>query len=267
MSAFANGAAYDRFMGRWSRRLGIELAGFANLRGRARVLDVGCGTGALAAAILAANGHAEVVGIDPSETFVAHAREHGADPRARFEVGDAQKLHFPDGAFDAALAMLVLNFVPDPPAAAAEMRRVTRPGGCVAACVWDYGDGMTMLRELWDAAVALDPAAAARHESVMPLTGSGQLGVLWRALGLQAVREQALEFEMRFADFADYWEPFLAGVGPAGGYVAALEPERRSALEARLRTRLWNDRPREPRELPARAWAVAGIVARGAAAR
>ena len=260
MGEFADSQGYERLMGRWSRALGPEFVRFAGVGPRDRVLDLGCGTGSLAAAVLASGPATEVVGVDPSPDFVNAARARVADPRARFETGDAQRLPFGDGAFDGVLSMLVLNFVPDGARALAEARRVTRSGGRVAACVWDYAGEMAMLREFWDAAVALDPAAAPRHEGRMPLCRRGELEALWRSAGLERVREDAITIPLRFESFDDYWQPFLSGVGPSGSYAAALPPERRSALEARLLERLWNGRPAESRTLPARVWAVVGAA-------
>ena len=155
--------------------------------------------------------------------------------------------------------MLALNFVPDPARAVTEQRRVTRTGGVVAACVWDY-DATTMLRRFWDAATSMDPSVATRHERHMPLCRKGELESLWRSAGLRDVLGAALAIDMRFASFADYWQPFLAGVGPSGAYAASLSPGDRDALAERLRADLWNDEPEHPRTLSARAWAVRGVV-------
>jgi hypothetical protein len=140
------------------------------------------------------------------------------------------------------------------------MRRVTRSGGRVAACVWDYGGEMILLRSFWDAAVALDPSAAARHEGRMPLCRPGELAALWQRTGLENVREAGISTPMRFTSFADFWQPFLTGVGPSGSHTASLAADQRQALEARLRRDVWSDRPDEERVLPARAWAVVGTV-------
>ncbi len=258
-STFDNSDAYELLMGRWSRLLGVEFVRFAGIDDGARVLDVGCGTGALTQCVIAALPHAEVVGVDPSAAFVDAARRRVPDPRVRFEVGDAQSLQVPDGAFDCTASMLALNFVPDYARAAGEFRRVTRSGGRVAACVWDY-DATTMLRRFWDAVASLDVSAAMRHESRMPLCREGELASLWRSAGLAEVQESVLAIDMRFASFADYWQPFLAGVGPSGAYAASLAPDGRRTLEERLRADLWNDEPERPRTLSARAWAVRGIV-------
>ena len=249
---FSESDGYEQFMGRWSRRLAPLFVTFAGVTEGDRVLDVGSGTGALSAAAAAIES-VQVTGIERSAAYVAYAREH---VRGRFEVGDALSLPFPDAAFDRTLSMLVLNFVPDPAAALQQMIRVTRPGGVVAAAVWDYGDGMRMLRTFWDAAVALDPDAARRDERHMPLCTRGSLADLWRAHGLHDIHEQPLTIEMAFASFDDYWQPFLCGQGPAGGYVYSLGESRQQALESKLREHLGNT----GFTLEARVWAVRGVV-------
>ena len=257
---FSEADAYERFMGRWSRPLAPPFLKFAGVQDGDRVLDVGSGTGSVALAVLQEAPAGRVVGIDPSPAYVAHARAHVGGGRATFEEGDAQRLRFPDGSFDAALALLVLNFVPDRPAAAREMARVTRPGGVVAAAVWDYGDGMEMIRVFWDEAVARDPAAGPKDERHMPLCRKGELAELWKAQGLRDVREEPLVVPLRFSSFEDYWSPFLAGQGPAGAYVAALPEGPRRELEQRLRRRLLGAGGDRPITLTARAWAVRGVV-------
>jgi SAM-dependent methyltransferase len=249
---FSASDGYERFMGRWSRRLAPLFVTFAGITEGDRVLDVGSGTGGLSAAAAAIES-VQVTGIERSAAYVAYAREH---VDGRFEVGDALALPFSDDAFDRSLSMLVLNFVPDPAAALQQMIRVTRPCGVVAAAVWDYGDGMQMLRTFWDAAVALDPDAAPRDERHMPLCTHGALAELWRMHGLQDVDEQPLTIEMKFASFDDYWQPFLCGQGPAGVYVSSLAESARHALESRLHERLGDAGFR----LKARAWAVSGNV-------
>jgi SAM-dependent methyltransferase len=249
---FSESDGYERFMGRWSRRLAPLFVTFAGVTEGDRVLDVGSGTGALSAAA-AAIGSVQVTGVEPSAAYVAYAREHVS---GRFEVGDALALPFSDDAFDRSLSMLVLNFVPNGATALQQMVRVTRPGGVVAAAVWDYGDRMQMLRTFWDAAVALDPNAAPRDERNMPLSARGSLAELWRRHGLQSVDEHPLTIEMPFASFDDYWQPFLCGQGPAGVYVSSLAESTRRALESTLRGHL-GDRSVT---LEARAWAVRGVV-------
>jgi SAM-dependent methyltransferase len=253
---FSESDGYERFMGRWSRRLAPLFVTFAGVTEGDRVLDVGSGTGALAAAA-AAIGSVQVTGIERSPAYVRYAREHVS---GQFEVGDAMALPFSDDAFDRTLSMLVLNFVPDAAAALQQMIRVTRPRGVVAAAVWDYGDGMQMLRMFWDAAVALDPGAAPRDERHMPLCTRGSLTELWRTHGLRDVVEQPLTIDMAFPTFDDYWQPFLCGQGPAGAYVASLAESDRQALQSRLRVRLVSRVPDEGFTLTARAWAVRGVV-------
>jgi SAM-dependent methyltransferase len=255
---FTMSAGYERFMGRWSRLLAPKHLAFSGARDGDRILDVGTGTGAAAAAAAAALRSSEVTGVDPSEAFIAAAKKAARPGRERFEVGDAQALPFADASFDRTMALLVLNFVPDHVKAVGEMRRVTRPGGVVSACVWDYDSGMQMLRFFWDEAVALDPAAEKRDERHMKLSREGQLGEAWKKAGLANVQEQPLEIKQTYASFDDYWEPFLKGAGPGGAYVVSLAEEPRQQLEARLRARLLGGRQDRPFTLQARAWCVRG---------
>jgi SAM-dependent methyltransferase len=251
------GARYEPFIGRWSRLVARQFVPWLEAAGGGAWLDVGCGTGALAATVLDLADPVSVTGVDPSPGFVEHSRSLVSG--AGFEVGDAQALAFPAAAFDVVVSALVLNFVADPALAASEMLRVTRPGGRVAAYVWDYGEGMQMLRSFWDAAVALDPGAAALDEGPrFPLCRPGPLRELWEAAGLREVEVRALEVPTRFRDFDDYWQPFLGGQGPAPGYCVALPASAREALRERLRRAL----PATTKgaiELSARAWAVKGV--------
>lgn len=258
---FSAGEAYERFMGRWSRQLAPLLVSFAGVRDGHDVLDVGSGTGALSAAVARAAPSSRITGIDPAPSYVAFARTRHPGRQFRFEVGDAQQLAMPDRAFDRTLSLLVLNFIPDPGKALDEMIRVTRVGGTVSAAVWDYGDGMQMLRVFWDEAAAARPASASRDERDMPLCRKGELAKLWHRQGLTTIEEQPLVVETRFASFADYWEPFLDRQGPAGAYVATLSPDERAELRRRLRSRLLTDGRDGPIALTARAWAVRGTVA------
>jgi len=257
---FSESEAYDRFMGRWSQRLAPPFLKFAGLKDGDRVLDVGSGTGSLALAVLQEAPASRVVGVDPSPAYVAHARTRAGGGRVTFEVGDAQRLRFPNGSFDTSLALLVVTFIPDRAAAVREMARVTRPGGVVAAAVWDYGDGMEMLRVFWDEAVALDPASGPRDERHMPVCRPGELAALWRAQGLLDIREEGLVVPLAFSSFEDFWSPFLGGQGPAGAYVASLSEGPRRDLEQRLRRRLLGEGGDRPIALNARAWAVRGVV-------
>jgi len=259
---FSESQAYDRFMGRWSRELAPHFVEFAGIGQHGAVLDVGSGTGELSLAVLATAEPAQVIGIDPSATYVDYARSRSTDTRVRFETGDGQALRFDDATFDATMSLLVLNFIPDPEKALGEMIRVTRPGGVVAAAVWDYDEGMEMLRVFWDAAVASNPAAADRDERRMRFAREGELGDLWRQAGLTDVVETPLVIAMRFESFDDFWSPFLAGQGPAGSYVMSLSDDGRSAIERRLRERLANEGTDEI-TLKGRAWAVRGIKSGG----
>jgi SAM-dependent methyltransferase len=255
---WGGGDAYERFIGRWSRPVAAEFLAWLNVAPGGRWLDVGCGTGALSAAILAHAGPAAITGIDPAAGFVEHARRVLASERARFEVGDAQAIDAPDSAFDAAVSGLVLNFVPSPGRAVAEMARVTRPGGTVAWYVWDYAGGMQYLRRFWDAAVALDPAAAVLDEGPrFPICRAEALVELARGAGLAHIEHRAIDAPMRFADFDDYWTPFLGGQGPAPTYVASLDAGRREALREEVRRRLPVARDGSI-DLIASAWAVRG---------
>jgi SAM-dependent methyltransferase len=257
---FSEAEAYERFMGRWSRRLAPSFLKFAGLKDGDRVLDVGAGTGALAEAILQEASGSRVVGIDPSPAYVAHARARAGGGHATFEEGDVQRLRFPVGSFDAALALLVVNFIPDRAAAVREMARVTRPGGVVAAAVWDYGKGMEMLRAFWDEAVAFDPASEPRDERHMPACRPGELGSLWKAQGLLDVREEPLVIPLAYSSFEDFWSPFRERQGPAGAHVASLSEGSRRDLERRLRRRLLGEGGDRQIKLSARAWAVRGVV-------
>jgi SAM-dependent methyltransferase len=257
---FSEAKAYERFMGRWSRALAPLLVRFAAVRDGDTLLDVGSGTGALSAALASAAPTSHIVGIDPSAPYVTHAQARHRSALTRFEVGDAQQMRFEDAAFDRTLSLLVVNFIPDAGRAVDEMKRVTRRGGTVAAAVWDYGEGMEMLRAFWDEAVAIAQGSEARDERHMPLCRPGELAALWRERGLRDVVEEGLTIETRFTSFADYWAPFLEKQGPAGAYVASLAPGERDAIEARLRKRLLGDGPDRAFVLKARAWAVRGIV-------
>jgi len=225
-----------------------------------RWLDVGCGTGALTATVLAVAEPAEIIGIDPSEGFLAGARSRVVDPRSSFRVGDAQALPFPDCRFDAVVSGLALNFVPDPGRAAAELARVAATGAVVAAYVWDYAEGMAMMRHFWAAATDLDPAAAERDEGRrFPLCRPEPLRELWTAAGLESVTVREIEVPTVFTDFDDYWKPFLGGQGPAPGYVLSLPEQDRRALRERLRISLPTD-PDGSIPLTASAWAVRGTA-------
>ena len=257
---FAASAGYERFMGRWSRLLAPHFIAFAGVRNGDRVLDVGTGTGSVAAAVEASMPASQIVGVDPSKGFIAYAQKNAKSARVRYEVGDAQALNYKDASFDNTLALLVMNFIPDHGKAIAEMRRVTRSQGVVSACVWDYDQGMQMLRFFWDEAIALDPAIEPKDERHMKLSRQGQLGDLWKKAGLINVREEPLVIDQTYSSFDDYWESFTQGAGPGGAYVVSLPEDRRRQLEARMRKRLLGDRADGSFTLKARAWCVRGEV-------
>jgi SAM-dependent methyltransferase len=249
--------AYDRHIGRYSRALARAHVEAAGVRAGDRALDVGCGPGALTSELVALLGAERVAAVDPSASFADACRRRL--PGVQVEVGSGEQLPFADGAFDRALAQLVVNFMTDPPAGVREMQRVTRPGGAVAAAVWDYAGEMTLLRCFWDAAVALDPAAAERDEGrCMPFCTAGALGDLWSAAGLADVRVRPVVVDAGYDDFEDLWQPLELGVAPSGAYATSLAPEHRTALKAELRRRL--DAGDGPFRLTARAWVATGRV-------
>ncbi|OLF16196.1 class I SAM-dependent methyltransferase [Actinophytocola xanthii] len=236
--------AYEEYVGRWSRRVAERFVAWLAVPAGRVWLDVGCGTGALSDAVREADG--TVVGLDPSRGFVAGGRA--------VVVGDARALPFPAARFDAVVSGLALNFVPDPARAAAEMARVTAPGGMVAAYVWDYADGMAMMRLFWDVARELDPDAPDEGDR-FPICRPDALADLWRATGLTGgLAVEPVEIRTDFADFDDYWRPFLGGQGAAPAYLASLPAPARTAVRDGLRARL----PDGEIYLTARAWAVRG---------
>ena len=257
---FAESDAYERFMGRWSRPLAGKFVTFTGVAAGNAVLDVGSGTGALSFAVAESVPTSRVTGVDFSAAYVRFAQSRAKSDRVRFVQGDAQALQLPDASFDRTLSLLVMNFIPDPPKALREMIRVTKPGGIVSAAIWDYGEGMEMLRVFWDEAVALDPSIEKRDERHMPLCRSGELAALWRTSGLHEVVEQPLTVDLAFTSFEDYWQPFLGGQGPAGAYAAKLPEPARAALAARLRNRLLPNGKSGAFTLKGRAWAVKGVV-------
>jgi SAM-dependent methyltransferase len=239
-------------MGRYSVLLSPQLADLAGVAVGQRVLDVGCGPGALTAELAARVGAVSVTAVDPSEPFVAAARAR--NPGVEVQQASAEQLPFPDATFDAALAQLVVHFMADPVAGLGEMRRVTRPDGVVAACVWDHAGGQGPLSPLWDAVRELDPEAT--DESRLAGSREGDLERLFGEAGLREVEETALSVRVEHPTFEEWWEPFTLGVGPAGLYVAGLDPQRQEQLRERCRSAL----PEAPFSLVARAWTARGLV-------
>lgn len=259
--AWKAGDSYDRYMGRWSRKIAPLFLDWLAAPEGLDWLEVGCGTGALSAAILARCNPKSLVCIDPSEGFMATARANVPDPRAAFRVGDAQALDLPPNSRDMVVSALALNFVPDRAKALAEMKRVARPGGTVGFYVWDYpGGGIAFMRAFWNAATALDPGAADLTEDKrFPFCTQDQLVDLVRSAGLAKVESRAVEVPTVFADFDDYWQPFTLGAGPAPGYCTQLDPEARQ----RLKEKLQRDLPRDDNgaiPLKARAWALKAVA-------
>jgi SAM-dependent methyltransferase len=236
---WAAGDAYEAYMGRWSRALARVFLGWLGPAPSGHWLEVGCGTGALTTAIAALGRPASVTACDPSAPFIEHARRELSDVAAFHVTPSADALPRRDGGFDAIVCGLVLNFVPEPARALAAMRERCRAGGTVAAYVWDYGGGVEFLRHFWEEAVAADPGAAALDESQRFGSWTTQaLASLFHGAGLAEVEVGVLEMETTFSSFEDYWRPFLGGSGPAPSYVAALAPEHRDSLRARLERRL-----------------------------
>jgi SAM-dependent methyltransferase len=254
---WASGSAYEPYVGRWSRLIAHEFINWLDVPKGSAWLDVGCGTGALTQTILQTAEPLKIKGIDRSEQFVDFARAHTHDKRAEFEVGDAQALPVEDKSCDVAVSGLVMNFVPKPETMISEMTRASR--GIVAAYVWDYAEGMQMIRHFFDAAAELDPHASELDEGRrFSVCKPEPLKALFRSQGLKDVEVRPIEVPTVFRDFDDYWNPFLGGQGPAPSYAMSLDEERRTALRERIRTSLpiAND---GSIALTARAWGVKGI--------
>ena len=252
MSFTAGPEAYDRFMGRYSTPLAPRFADFASIGEAQRVLDVGCGPGALTGELVRRFGADAVAAVDPSPGFVEAAGQR--HPGVDVQRAEAESLPFDDGAFDAALAQLVVHFMTDPASGIAEMRRVTRRGGVVTACVWDHAGGGGPLARFWDAARELDPGVA--DESDLPGAREGDLERLLHEAGLGDVEERLLTVEIEHGSFDEWWEPFTLGVGPAGAYVQGLAQDARD----RLRERCRELHPAAPFAVSASAWAARGVA-------
>jgi SAM-dependent methyltransferase len=243
---------YDRFMGRYSLLLSPQMADLADVRDGQRVLDVGCGPGALTAELVARLGPDAVAAVDPSAPFVAAARER--NPGVNVIQAPAESLPFPDDAFDAAIAQLVVHFMADPVAGIAEMARVTKPGGAVAACVWDHAGGNGPLSLFWQVARQLDPGVD--DESHLAGAREGHLAELFAAAGLHDIESSSLSVSLEHRDFDEWWQPYTGGVGPAGAYVARLDAEGKQRLRETCRALL----PSGPFLVTAQAWAARGVA-------
>lgn len=253
------GSPYEQYVGRWSRKIAPRFLSWLGVPAGKRWLDVGCGTGALSAAIIDHCRPASVTGVEPSQGFLETARTN-LDDRVALHQGTAAALPLGDGGVDVAVSGLVLNFVPDPRAALDEMARVTGNGGTVAAYVWDYAGKMELMRFFWDAAGELDPNAATLDEGVrFPMCRPETLETLYAQAGLREVRVASIDIQTGFVDFDDYWRPFLGGQGPAPAYAMSLDEARRARLRDRVRSRLPIATDGSI-SLTARAWAVRAIA-------
>jgi ubiquinone/menaquinone biosynthesis C-methylase UbiE len=253
---------YDAYMGRWSRRLAPLFLDFAGVGHGERVLDVGCGTGNLAFALAANTDIAAIEAIDYEEQFIEALRQRNTDPRITAQQGDACALPFPTGYFDRALSMLVLHFVSDAERAAAEMRRVVRPGGVGAACVWDLYGGMPTTRIFWNTVAAVEPAANERRAKTLlrPMTQPGELKDAFAKAGFVDITDTLLTIRMDFANFDDYWVPLMTGQGNLEEYVASM-PERTSEqVQSGVRAAYLRNRSDGPRSFAGVALAIRGVV-------
>lgn len=258
-TAWHGAAAYERYMGRWSRQLAPRFLQWLDAPPGRRWLDVGCGTGALSAAILASCAPAAVTGVDPSEGFLAAARDN-LPAQVRLHRAPADRLPLADGEVDIVASALVLNFVPDAAAALREMVRITAEGGRVAACVWDYAQKMEMIRHYWDAAAHLGLLAPGQAQGErFPICRPEAIAEALADAGLRQVEVAAIEIDMRFADFEDFWQPFLGGQGPAPAHAVGLPDPERARLREALRARV-PARADGSIRLQARAWAARGVV-------
>ena len=252
-------------MGRWSAQLAPLFLDFAALDDAGLYLDLGAGTGVLARTLLERFQHAKAVAVEPSEPLLSHARELCGDPRLEFQVGGAEAIPFADGHFDASLALLILQELRSAPLAVAEMRRVTRPGGVVASCQWDFKHAMPMVSLFWDAVQEVVPRVVSEPEQgrrvPVGYSDAEALAGLWRAGGLMEIQTAPLSITMHFASFEDFWAPFLSGASPTTSYAPTLAEETRAAVKANLRYKILGNGSDRAFALKAQAWAVRGIVA------
>lgn len=258
--SWQSGTDYELFMGRWSKLIAQSFLKWLVIPLNCKWLDVGCGTGIITKLVLETYQPKEIIAIDSSGDFISHAQHTILNPAVHFKVGQAQKLELESHYFDAVVSGLVLNFIPTPKTAVIEMLRVTKPGGKIGIFLWDYSEGMQMLRYFWDAAVELDKNVRELDEAVrFPLCKKEQLELLLREIGLTEVEAVSLEEKTVFKDFNDFWVPFLGNVGPAPNYAMSLNVKDRQKLENKLRN-LLPVAPNGSIPLTARAWAVKAIV-------
>ncbi|WP_192254080.1 class I SAM-dependent methyltransferase [Mesorhizobium silamurunense] len=255
-------SGYEQLMGRWSRRLAPKFIDFAGVAGGEKILDVGCGTGSLTFELVKSADLAEIQAIDFSPVFVQAAKERNTDPRITFQQADATALPFADDMFDRALALLVLHFVPDTGKAVAEMRRVVRPGGVVAAVVWDHLGGMPGMRMMIDTVAALSESGRQMRNRYcfQPMMQPGEMKRTFVEQGLADVTETELMIRMDYENFNDYWAPIGAGEGPLGKYMTTLDAAERQRVEAAVRDAYQAGRSDGPRSFANVAWACRGIV-------
>jgi SAM-dependent methyltransferase len=258
----SDGAAYEIFLGRWTQRLAGPLIDFAAFPGSGRLLDVGCGTGSLARAMATRWPARGVTGVDVAKPYVAYAQAQPRLDNLAFEIADAARLPFADNTFDGAVAQLVLNFVPDPVAALTEMKRVTAPGGRLAAAVWDFRGGLVYQRIFWDTAAGIDPGAATARDKLFAgaLALPDGLPRAFAAAGLAQIEQASLTIRMDYASFEDYWVPLCGGQGPVGTYLVSLAPELRARIEQAVAVAYRSGAPDGPRSMTATAWAVRGQI-------
>ncbi|AGB43070.1 class I SAM-dependent methyltransferase [Mesorhizobium sp. CO1-1-7] len=255
-------SGYEQLMGRWSRKLAPSFIGFAGFAPGEKILDVGCGTGSLTFELAKSADLAAIAAIDFSPVFVEAAKRRNTDPRIEISQADATALPFADHAFDRALALLVLHFVPEAGKAVAEMRRVTRPGGVVAAVVWDHLGGMAGMRMMIDTVAALSESGRQLRGRYcfQPMMQPGEMKRTFIEQGLADVTETELMIRMDYQDFADYWTPISAGEGSLGKYVTTLEAAERERTEAAVRDAYQAGRPDGPRSFANVAWACRGVA-------
>ena len=258
----SEGNGYELQMGQWSRRLAPPFIDFAGISKAERVLDVGCGTGSLSFTLAQNCNIASVCGLDFCTAYIEHAKRKNRDSRVEFQVGDACHLPFPDASFDHAFSMLVLQFIPQPNRAVHEMRRVTRPGGTVAAATWDTSGGLVTYRMIFDTAAMLDRNGSALRAKAYgrPMQRPGELARAWRDAGLKDVGQDMLTIRMDFASFADFWAPVDGNEGPAAAYVRTLDPQAKATLRGMVELAYLNGEPDGARSYAATAWVVKGKV-------